>query len=66
MTTEDGWCPCDSPMYATGDCPIHDTHDCDYNACVEPATYYHDEIAGDDEIYYSCEKHKCSDCVETT
>jgi hypothetical protein len=25
MTTEDGWCPCDSPMYATGDCPIHDT-----------------------------------------
>jgi hypothetical protein len=22
---EDGTCPCDSDMYATGDCPIHDT-----------------------------------------
>lgn len=20
-----GECPCDSPLYATGDCPIHDT-----------------------------------------
>lgn len=24
-TLEEGVCPCDSPMYATGDCPIHDT-----------------------------------------
>lgn len=22
---EDGKCPCDSDMYVTGDCPIHDT-----------------------------------------
>lgn len=24
---EDGECPCDSPDYATGDCPIHDTQE---------------------------------------
>lgn len=23
--SEDGTCPCDSDMYTTGDCPIHDT-----------------------------------------
>jgi hypothetical protein len=61
MTTEDGECPCDSDMYVTGDCPIHDTHGCD--ECDEPATYYHEEehhVLGD---VYSCEKHKCEECI---
>jgi hypothetical protein len=37
------------------------TNGCD--TCNEPATYYHEEehtVLGD---VYSCEKHKCEECV---
>jgi hypothetical protein len=37
------------------------TNGCD--TCNEPATHYHEEENSVLGIMYSCEKHKCEECI---
>jgi hypothetical protein len=35
------------------------TNGCDFNACIEPATHYHEDGEEKGLIFYSCDKHAC-------